>query len=294
MIVKFLGQFLLEKGAITKEDLLKALEYQKENHQRFGSYALRMGYITVEQLNELYRLQLQKPEKIGQLAIEKGYLTHQQVEEILKRQRNDHLLLGEILVKLKILDREQLYLYLDEFHKVTQSEEVHLSVENFKEEPILLYLVELFISLIYRFTQKKIKPHIPQRINSFQASYSFAVTRLVSRTKPIRVLFGAEEELRKMIAVGFFGKDYEINEKALDDAMEEFINILCGNFLGKAAQMGKTWELDPPLTIKKGESIIPYYGEYFIEVSFITPELNCFLYFDVGEEHGSSKKEKNL
>lgn len=294
MIVKFLGQFLLEKGAITKDDLIKALEYQKENHQRFGSYALRMGYLNVEQLNELYRLQLQRSEKIGELAVEKGYLTHQQVEEILKRQRNDHLLLGEILVKLKIIDREKLYLYLDEFHKITQGEEIHLSMENFKEEPILLYLVELFISLIYRFTQKKIKPHIPQRINCFQAGYSFAVTRLVSRTKPIRVLFGAEEAFRTFIAKGFFGEDYEINEQALEDAMEEFINILCGNFLGKAAQMGKSWELDPPLTIKKGESIIPYYGEYFIEISFITPENKCFLYFDVGEEHGSSKKEKNL
>lgn len=294
MIVKFFGQFLLEKGAISKEDLLRALEYQKENHQRFGSYALRMGYLTVEQLNELYRLQLQKLEKIGQLAVEKGFLTHQQVEEILKRQRNDHLLLGEILVKLKILDREKLYIYLDEYHKITQTEEVHLSVENFKEEPILLYLVELFISLIERFAQKKIKPHIPQRINSFQANYSFAVTRLVSRAKPIRVLFGAEEEIRRAIARGFFGEDFEINEKTLDDAMEEFVNILCGNFLGKAAQMGKSWELDPPLTIKKGDSIIPYYGEYFIEVSFITPELKCFLYFDIGEEHGTGQKEKNL
>lgn len=294
MIAKFLGQFLLEKGVITKEDLLKALEHQRENHQRFGSYALRMGYLKVEQLNELYRLQMQKSEKIGELAIQKGYLSHQQVEEILKRQRNDHLMLGEILVKLKMIDREKLYLYLDEYHKLTQSEDSHLSIENFKEEPILLYIVELFISLIYRFTQKKVKSQIPTRVNSIQAPFSFAVTRLVSRTKPIRVLFGAEEEFRVIIAKGFFGEDFQINEKALDDAMEEFVNILCGNFLGKAAQMGKSWELDPPLTINKSEIIIPYYSEYFIEVPFLTPELKCYLYFDIGENHGTSKKEKDL
>lgn len=294
MIAKFLGQFLLEKGAITKEDLLKALDYQKENHQRFGSYALRMGYLSVEQLNELYRLQMHRPDKIGELAIQKGYLNRQQVEEILKRQRNDHLMLGEILVKLKIVDREKLYIYLDEYHKITQSEDTHLSIDNFKEEPILLYLIELFVSLVFRVTGKKVKSQIPSRINTIQAPFPFAVTRLVSRTKPIRVLFGAEEEIRILIAKGFFGENYEINEKSLEDSMEEFINILCGNFLGKAAQMGKTWELDPPLTIHKGEIIIPYYGEYFLEVPFVTPELKCYLYFDIGENHGASKKEKNL
>jgi hypothetical protein len=294
MIVKFLGQFLLEKGAITKEDLIRALDYQKENHQRFGTYALRMGYLTVEQLNELYRLQIQKPEKIGELAIQKGYLSHQQVEEILQRQRNDHLMLGEILVKLKIIEREKLYLYLDEYHRITQSENTHLSIENFKEEPLLLYLVELFVSLVYRFSQKRVKPQIPSKINTIEIPLSFAVTRLVSRVKPIRILFGAEKELKTALAKGFFGEDFQINDKALDDAMEEFINILCGNFLGKAVQMGKTWDLEPPLTIQSGEVIIPYYGEYFLEVPFYTPENKCFLYFDIGEEHGASKKEKNL
>lgn len=284
MIAKFLGQFLLEKGVITKEDLIKALEYQKENHKRFGSYALRMGYLTVEQLNELYRLQLQKPEKIGELAIQKGYLTPQQVEEILQRQRNDHLMLGEILVKLNIIEREKLYIYLDEYHRLTQTEDTHLSIENFKEEPYLLYMIELYVSLIYRYTQMKIKPQIPVRVNTIQAPFSFAVTRLVSRPKPIRVLFGAEENFAKEISKSFFGENYEVNEKYLEDAMEEFLNILCGNFLGKAAQMGKVWDLDPPLTIPKNETIIPYYGEYFIEVCFLTPELKSYLYFDVGQE----------
>ncbi len=294
MIAKFLGQFLLEKGAITKEDLIKALEYQKENHQRFGTYALRMGYLTVEQLNELYRLQMQKAEKIGELAIQKGYLSKQQVEEILQRQRNDHLMLGEILVKLKIIDREKLYIYLDEYHRLTQSEDSHLSIENFKEEPLLLYFVELFISLIHRFTQKKVKPQIPSKVSTIELPYPFAVTRLVSRAKPIRVLFGAEKEFKEELTKGFFGENYQINEKAVNDAIEEFLNILCGNFLGKAAQMGKTWDLDPPLTIQKGELVIPYYGEYFVEVPFFTPENKCFLYFDIGEEHEASRKEKNL
>ncbi len=294
MISKFFGQFLLEKGAISSEDLIKALEYQKENHQRFGSYALRMGYLTVEQLNELYRLQLQKSEKIGELAIQKGYLTPQQVEEILQRQRNDHLMLGEILVKLKFIEREKLYSLLDEYHRITHSEETHLSIENFKEEPLLLYVVELFSGLVYRFAQMKIKPQIPSKVSSINAPYSFAVTRLISRQKPIRVLFGAEEEFCKTLAKGFYGENFDLNEKALQDAMEEFINILCGNFLGKSAQLGKTWDLDPPLTIQKGENIIPYYGEYFLQVSFLTPENKAQLYFDIGEEHGTPAKEKNL
>ena len=43
MIAKFFGQFLLEHGALTSGQILKAVEHQREFHHKFGAIAARFG-----------------------------------------------------------------------------------------------------------------------------------------------------------------------------------------------------------------------------------------------------------
>jgi len=282
MIAKFFGQFLLERGALTGDQLLQAVEYQRSMHQKFGSYALRFGYLTLDQINELHREQIYRPERIGELAIGRGFLTREQVEEILLRQKNDHLLLGEAIVKLGFMEREQLYLHLDEYHRLTMSEDLHISMDHFPEEPVLLKLCELLSGLLSRFLDLKAKPQMPQHQPQVTFAHSCAIVRLANRRKPIRVILAAPAPMARAIAGKFFGAAGPLDEKADREAVEEFLNVLCGNFIGKASQLGRFWELEAPLTHPAGEPILPLYGEQLIRVPFLTPDNALDLVFDVG------------
>ena len=285
MIAKFFGQFLLERGALTGGELLQAVEHQRSMHQKFGSYALRFGYLTLDQINELHREQIYRPEKIGELAVGRGFLTREQVEEILLRQKNDHLLLGEAIVKLGFMEREQLYLHLDEYHRLTMAEDLHISLDHFPEEPVLLKLCELFVGLLARNFDFKAKPMVPQHQPQVRFDHPAAIVRLDNRRKPIRVILGAPPPVARAIAGKFFGDGTPLDDKADREAVEEFLNVLCGNFIGKASQLGRFWELEAPLTHPAGEDILPLYGEQLIRVPFVTPDHTLDLVFDVGGAH---------
>jgi hypothetical protein len=285
MIAKFFGQFLLERGALTGDQLLQAVEHQRAMHQKFGSYALRFGYLTLDQINELHREQIYRSEKIGELAVARGFLTKEQVAEILLRQKNDHLLLGEAIVKLGFMDREGLYLRLDEYHRLTMAEDLHIAMDHFPEEPVLLKLCELLAGLLSRFFDLKAKPLMPMRQPQVRYEYSCAVARLANRRKPIRVVLAAPPAVSRAIAGHFFGTQGPLDEKSAKEAVEEFLNVLCGNFIGKASQMGRFWELEAPLTHPPGEPILPLYGDQLIRIPFATPDHTIDLVFDVGGAH---------
>jgi hypothetical protein len=282
MIAKFFGQFLLERGAITGDQLLQAVEHQRSMHQKFGSYALRFGYLTLDQINELHREQIYRPERIGELALARGFLTREQVNEILLRQKNDHLLLGEAIVKLGFMERERLYLHLDEYHRLTLAEDLHIAMDHFPEEPVLLKMCELFAGLLARFLDLKAKPAVPVRQPHVRYGFPIAVVRLANRRKPIRVVLAAPPAMARAIAGHFFGGQGPLDEKSDREAAEEFLNVLCGNFIGKASQLGRFWELEAPLTHPAGEELLPLYGEQLIRVPFATPDDTLDLVFDVG------------
>jgi len=49
---KRLGEILLEKGIITKQQLASALEIQKESRKALGEILVDMGLVTWEQITE--------------------------------------------------------------------------------------------------------------------------------------------------------------------------------------------------------------------------------------------------
>ena len=288
MIAKFFGQFLLERGALTSMQLLRAVEHQREFHHKFGAIAARFGYLTLTQINTLHQEQLHKrrPERMGTLAVELGYLTQEQVDEILLRQRNDHLLLGEAIVQLGFMERDALYHCLDEYHRLTLPEDLRLTMDCFPEEPLLLKLCELFVGLLHRTTGRLARPLLPEHHQQICFSTPVALARMGNRRTPMRVLMEAPESAARAITLSYYGDNVPPEPDLVRSAMEEFLNVLCGNFTGVAAQMGKAWDLEAPLTHPADSDLIPLYGDQLILVPFETPEDTLHLAFDVGGRNG--------
>ncbi|GAV22966.1 type II secretion system protein E [Carboxydothermus pertinax] len=60
--IKRLGDFLVENGLITEEQLQKALEYQKRSGERLGQALVKLGYVTEQDIMGVLEFQLGIPQ----------------------------------------------------------------------------------------------------------------------------------------------------------------------------------------------------------------------------------------
>jgi len=110
---KRFGMAAVEKGYITKEQLLDALkiqideEVERESHRPIGEILVEMNAISMDQLPP-------REKRFGMVAVEKGYITKEQLIDALKIQidedleRGSHRPIGEILVEMNAISMDQL------------------------------------------------------------------------------------------------------------------------------------------------------------------------------------------
>lgn len=91
MINLLFGNFLVKTGALTAEQLNRALETQKKVRVRLGLIAVTEKLMSPEQSEEVNRLQAVMDKRFGDIAIEKGYLSEEQVERLLGLQGKQYL-----------------------------------------------------------------------------------------------------------------------------------------------------------------------------------------------------------
>lgn len=107
----FFGEYLIQLGFITKEDLSNALNIQVRERRSFGQLAVQHGFL---ERKGLFRILISKREVerkskyFGSIAEELGLMTREQVDEVLKIQTYDRKLLGAILVSLGAISVSQL------------------------------------------------------------------------------------------------------------------------------------------------------------------------------------------
>ena len=101
MAVQFFGQYLLEKGLITAEQVLRVIEYQELQNLRIGEFAIRQGLLTESDASRVNQLQLSQDIRFGEAAIQLGVLEEVEVQILLAAQRNSHIYFGEAVALLR-------------------------------------------------------------------------------------------------------------------------------------------------------------------------------------------------
>lgn len=119
----FFGQYLVSKKVITGEQLQQAVMIQTQDRLLLGEIALKEGLLSNEQLQEILQEQRMSGQKFGQIARAKGYLDQQQFQNVLELQASNHVLLGEALVRLGVVGKGDLLLYLKDFAEQVQARE---------------------------------------------------------------------------------------------------------------------------------------------------------------------------
>ena len=250
MSVKFFGQFLLEKGIITPQQLMEAVEFQESANTRFGDYAVSKGYLTKEDVAKLQTQQQQADMMFGEIAVRLGVLNQEQVDEILLRQKNDHVYIGAALVKKGYLAPDALVKQLTEFKKdqAGYSEGEIFIPEGTENPEIIKDMVILTKKMLYRIA--KITAKIGRgEISSEEPDRNFAVIVIsLEGILSYDYILSSSLEASEVIASSIMGINV-INEpgEIIADAVKEFTNIVCGNITSKLAQRGKKMEISPPM-----------------------------------------------
>ncbi len=152
MAIKFFGQFLVEKGAITRLALLQAIDLQDKTNLKFGELVVEMGLMSTVDVAKIHQAQRTQDLHFGDMAVKLGILDDKQVEMVLTRQRNCHLYIGEALVKVGALNEPKLKSYLQEFKKdqvAFISEKIEIPA-NVPHKPIWEMVADLTFKMLTR------------------------------------------------------------------------------------------------------------------------------------------------
>jgi len=118
-----LGDYLIQKGMITHEDLKKALYEQKKNRIPLGQLAVQSEMITPQEMFRILsnkRKEGKNAPRFGRLAIQLEILTEEDINSLLKLQTQSTDLLGNVLVSNGALTKIELFQALKEFRQLNK------------------------------------------------------------------------------------------------------------------------------------------------------------------------------
>ena len=119
-----LGDLLVKKGAISEEQLIKALAIQKKRGGLIGAILLELKFVDINSLAEAIEEQKKlasvgfetqtklKKVKLGEALIKDGIITESQLEKALERQEETKEKIGFALISLGFIDQPILLRYL--------------------------------------------------------------------------------------------------------------------------------------------------------------------------------------
>ena len=256
MVEYILGNYLVETGKISKEQLAQTLEKQDSVRVKLGLIAVAEGMMTLEQTAEVNRLQALLDQRFGDIAVQKGYLTDEQVGKLLKKQGNTYLSFIQALVDSEYLDMEDVDLVVNSFRLINgySNSEMDALKSDDAERIVPLFIPEEgkqftdIISTAVKALIRLIDRHI--YIGKAEMAGSFPSKDMVSQSMEgtnglVSCLSEGNGALLQVCSV--FGQE-DFPQLDLDalDAAGELLNCINGLFASGQSRDGHFLELMPP------------------------------------------------
>ena len=256
MVEYILGNYLVETGKITKEQLTQTLADQDTVRVKLGLIAVAEGMMTLEQTTEINRLQAIMDQRFGDIAVQKGYLTEEQVGKLLKKQGNAYLTFIQTMVDSQLLDMEDVELVVNTFRLINgySNSEMEALKSDEPERIVPLFIPEEakqfadIISTAVKTLMRLIDRHI--YIGKAEITSAFPQKDMVSQSLEGEnglITCLSEGNGALLYVCSKFAKDEfpQLNLDALD-AAGELLNCINGLYASGLSRDGKFLELMPP------------------------------------------------
>lgn len=245
MGVKFLGQFLLEEGVITDEQLRDALQLMRERNPVLGSLAADLGWITSYDASRVNLEQRRRDLPFGKLAVEMGLLTEGQVDELVQKQQERRIRIGEALVELGVVEQPVLDAAIARF-ELEQATYRGDALATAGSTRVVEELLDILPRMTMRVTQIMVKLQPPVDFEPEMALPHVATIR-VTGSESVAIGLYADEVFSNFAAAAMIGEAGEaISSEVYRDVLGELLNILLGNVLAALERQGHSYELSPP------------------------------------------------
>ena len=259
----YFGNYLQNKGVISKEQYFELLEEIKTSRLKMGLLAIVNGLMTEAQAEEVNQLQQMQDRRFGDIAVDKGYLTEEQVSSLLKMQGDQYLLFVQALIDHNYLSLEGIQQELKAYKKeerfsaldldAIKSSDLDKIVPVFTKETSIPPVMKDYLALIarnfVRFIDTDVRLEQAERVNS--CSVPFMASQEMEGEFNFFVGISGEEDAL-LSAASIYGKETfdQIDEDALD-AVCEFINCNNGLYASKLSEEDIELELMPPVMYTK-------------------------------------------
>lgn len=256
MVEYILGNYFVEAGKITTEQLKMIIERQDSVRVKLGLIAVSEGMMTLEQADDVNLLQTIKDMRFGDIAIEEGYLNQEQVEKLLQKQGNAYLVFIQNLLDEELVTMEELDWLLDDFRRVNGYS--NADFEDIKSDdidrilPLLLpseavpyqALIGTVVRTMIRLVDRHIYVGRPVMVSDFPKE-GFVLQKLEGNSGIADCFAERNGALLKVSSI--FGQEMfeKLDMNALD-AAGELLNCSNGLYVSELSQQGQFLELLPP------------------------------------------------
>lgn len=228
---KFFGQFLLERGAITREQLLDAIKYQKEISKPLCALAIEKGALSRKQIDALDEEHQRSDRKFLEIAIRENMVSFQQLEDLCKAKSARWVFLGEALVNRGHLTLAQLNELFEDYRKEQPADDIFLEkvLAGLPEQDIVTSLLQVTADLFVHYTKQIVQIVSVEKAPADLEGVAFLFAQKVTGDKNFLFALALPEELVLKIASHMIQeKQKEVNATVLD-AVSEFVNVIIGN-----------------------------------------------------------------
>jgi hypothetical protein len=280
MFSKYFGNFLMNKGIITSEQLNEVFQAEKSSHVKLGILALNKNFMTFAQIKEVNGTQLSNDRKFGEIAIEKGYLTVEKLEALLTSQKSSYLLLSQILLDKNILTMEQISKHLfnyknengltnEELQELTNDniEKIIISELNEKNSTLQEYLI-LLVKNIERHLKEK---SYVEKVSEFTNDYPLVANQKISGEYNLDTYVMLNEKDFIKVASIFAEEELTETDELCQSAVLEFLNLHNGIFIVNEVDKGFDLDLEVQTLIEPRQTPkqLTYFKIVFSDIELI-------------------------
>lgn len=249
MSAKFFGQYLLEKGRITSQQLVDALEYQKSVSPPIGALALDRGLLTVDQVKLILGRQSKNERRFGELAMSLGLLTQAQIDELLQAQSSHKLLLGEAMIIKGYIAVETLERELKEYKKEEDklATQLNATFNTVANKEIVKTFTDLMVMMFNNFGQQDIKVEQCESGKDKVRLFRWVISqKIAGENVGFNCLLSVPPKLMLRMASMMLDENITTTDELALDATKEFVNIANGNACAKLSEDGVELTMLPP------------------------------------------------
>lgn len=269
MLNRLFGNYLVEKGKLTLEQLNILLPVKKEFKAGVEIIAVITKAMTPTAVQELLNSIDKEIEHFGETAVSQGMITDDKLDELLAYQSNNFMKFAQLLVDQGYVSYDTINHEMDEFQQKKELNDVQLSALIHDDldqcisifvplkSPQLKELVKTLVQTMRRLIDRDV--YLDKAYTAHSVQLDKYACQMIIGDMHIKFYISASNDGLLAIANHFTGDTYAtVTEDALD-SVGEFINCVNGLFATNMSYENISVDMNSP--------------EYAIEGPFISNEM---------------------